>query len=92
MTIDWGAFAVVAIAAVVSSAGVVSLFSLGIKFLSIPPRDVVVTVASARDEENDDVSDPTRPVGATIAGTVCFVLCGLVVLYAIYLIIPAFHN
>lgn len=33
----------------------------------------------------------SRPAVATVGAYACFVFCGLVVLYGIYLVIPAFH-
>ncbi|THG32357.1 hypothetical protein [Naasia lichenicola] len=94
--IDWSALLLVAAVAIGGAAIIVSLFATGIRFLSTPPVAETVGAAasagSARDDEMDDVSDPTRPASATVGGVVCFVLAGLGVLYGVYLIIPALHG
>jgi len=88
--INWAALGLVAVVAIFSSALIVALFATGIRFLATPPVDAVA-VGAARDDEMDDVSDPTRPPLATVGGIVCFVLAGLGVLFGVYLIIPALH-
>ena len=88
--IDWAALGLVAIVAIGSSALIVALFATGIRFLATPPVNAV-GVGTARDDEMDDVSDPTRPASATAVGIACFVLAGLGVLFGVYLIIPALH-
>lgn len=94
--IDWSALILVAAVAIGGAAVIVSLFATGIRFLSTPPVAETVGAAarigSARDDEMDDVSDPTRPLSATVGGVVCFVLAGVGVLYGVYLIIPALHG
>lgn len=47
---------------------------------------------AVRDEELDDVGDPTRPPLATAGGIVLFALSGLAVLFGIYLIVPYFSG
>ena len=82
--IDWSAFLVVAVAALVGAVAVVCLFSLGVRLLA---------VGTEYDDEGDKVSvTGIRPQAATVGGYVCFTLSGLAVLYGVYLIIPALHS
>ena len=90
MNIDWFALVTVALVSVAAAALTVTLIATGIKLLAVPPAGSAA-VAPARDDETDDVSAPTRPRIATTGGIACFVLGALVVLFGVYLIIPAFH-
>ncbi len=82
--IDWSAFLVVAVAALVGAVAVVCLFSLGVRLLA---------VGTEYDDEGDKVSvTGIRPQAATVGGYVCFALSGLAVLYGVYLIVPALHS
>jgi hypothetical protein len=91
MTIDWLAFVVVFVSSVVAACVVVALFATAIRLFATPPVGAA-GAGAARDEEMDDVEGPTRPAAATAGGVVFFVLSALVVLYGIYLIIPALHH
>lgn len=97
MNIDWMAFLIVFVTALFSTAFVVALYSLGIRFLAtpaprIPQMDGTVEAAGpSRDDEDDDVDDAGRPRWATVAANVCFALSVVVVLIGIYLIVPALH-
>jgi uncharacterized protein involved in cysteine biosynthesis len=91
MTINWLSFVVVFLASIVSACVVVVLFATAIRLFATPPRGATATGVE-RDEEMDDVEGPSRPAAATAGGVVLFVLCGLAVLYGIYLIVPAFHH
>lgn len=92
MTIDFAAFFIVALAAVVGSSAIVVLYSLGIKLFASPPLGTAA-VGSARDDETDDLAESTtRPLAATIGGIACFSVAGLGVLFGIYLIVPALHG
>ena len=77
--IDWGAFFVVALASLVSTAVVVSLYSFGLRFRFLTKPD-------ARTGEQ------VRPAYATILSSLCFVLSAAAVLFGIYLIVPFFHG
>lgn len=96
--IDWMAFVIVFATSLVSAATVVSLYSLGIRFLAIPAPKVPRADGSyepdgpSRDDEDDDVDEIGRPRWATIAANACFVLSALCVLIGIYLIVPALHG
>ena len=96
--IDWMAFLIVFVTALASAATVVTLFSLGIRFLAMPAPKVRRADGSfepdgpSRDDEDDDVDDLGRPRWATVAANVCFALCIACVLVGIYLIVPALHN
>jgi hypothetical protein len=94
--IDWAAFGIVALAALVSAAVVVSLFAFGLRLLNVgrgvdaddAPGSVETTASGST-----SVLQPgaRRPRWATIAAVSCFALCSLAVLFGIYLIVPFFH-
>ena len=86
MTIDWGAFAIVAVTSLVATAVIVSLYSLGVRLLSVGRN----TTAAA--EEVDTEGGVDRPLIATVGAVTCFVLCAAAVLFGIYLIVPFFHG
>lgn len=96
--IDWMAFLIVFVAALVAAALVVSLYSLGIRFLATPPPKLRRADGSfepdgpSRDDEDDDVDDLGRPRWATAAAYTCFALSVVCVLIGIYLIVPALHR
>jgi hypothetical protein len=77
--IDWGAFVVVAIASLVSTAVVVSLYSFGLRFRSLTHPDATT-------------GEPVRPAYATVLSYICFGLSICAVLFGIYLIVPFFHS
>ena len=91
MNIDWSALVIVLLASVVAASVTVALFATGIKLLAVPPAGESATTP-ARDDETDDVSSPTRPKAATAGGIVFFVLSAIVVLFGVYLIVPALHG
>ena len=70
--IDWAAFLVVLVATLLAASVVVTLYSLGLRFVDRP---------------DDRRGRWRRPLGIA-----CFVLCGAVVLYGVYLVIPYFHR
>lgn len=88
--IDWFAFVVVFVASIVSAAAVVSLYSIGIRFLATPIVVEGEENGPARDDEDDDV-DERRPLWATIGAGTCFTLSIVVAIVGIFLIIPALH-
>lgn len=109
--IDWAAFLVVAVAALVSTAVVVSLYSLGLRLLTtagriptVEPAEFTgaITVLSpkraAKDAKRARKALKANPLTvaqkqlAQYAGYLCFALCGLIVLYGVYLIVPALHR
>lgn len=95
--IDWFAFVLVFAASMISAAGVVALYALGIRFLAMPGPKVALADGSfepdgpARDDEDDDITHAGRPLWATIAANVCFVLSAVCVVVGIFLIVPALH-
>jgi hypothetical protein len=91
VNIDWLALVVVALVSMVAAAVTVTLMATGIKLLAVPPAGSAA-VAPARDDETDDVSSPTRPRMATVGGIACFALGAIVVLFGVYLIVPALHG
>ncbi len=96
--INWAAFLIVFVTALVSAGVVVSLYSLGIRFSAIPaPRarredGSFEPRGEARDAEDDGIELQGRPRWATWAANTCFSLCVGAVLFGIYLIVPAFHR
>ncbi|POH63148.1 MULTISPECIES: peptidase [Cryobacterium] len=109
--IDWAAFLVVAAAALVSSAVVVSLYSLGLRLLTtagriptVEPAEFTgaITVLSPARAAKDAKrarkalkANPLTDIQKSVAqygGYLCFALCGLIVLYGVYLIVPALHQ
>lgn len=96
--IDWIAFLIVFVTALASAAIVVTLFSLGIRFLATPAPKMRRADGSfepdgpSRDDEDDDVDALGRPRWATVAANACFALCVVCVLVGIYLIVPALHG
>jgi hypothetical protein len=96
--IDWMAFLIVFVTALVAAVTVVALYSLGIRFLATPPPKMRRADGSfepdgpSRDDEDDDVDDLGRPRWATVAAYICFGLSIVCVLIGIYLIVPALHG
>jgi hypothetical protein len=109
--IDWTAFLIVAVVALVSSAGLVSLYSLGLRLLTtagriptVEPAEftgalTVLTPARAAKNAKRAVkahkANPLTPGQKRLAqysGYVCFALCGAIVLYGVYLIVPVLHG
>ena len=68
MTIDWLAFVIVVVAALVAACVVVTLFSTALRL-------------------GDGTAAWRRPVAIAL-----YVVCALVVLFGLYLIIPALHG
>jgi hypothetical protein len=75
--IEWGSFAVVAIASLVGASLVVVIASLGIRLFETGLR--------ARS------ADPRSGRLSLVLARALFVLCAIVVLFGVYLIVPAFH-
>ena len=84
MTIAWDAFLSVVLAAVVGSAVIVSLFSLGVRWLTDAQLVSTQTKKSSRRGSG-------REAALRSLAYLCFTLAALGVLYEIYLIIPYFH-
>lgn len=76
MKIDWASLALVAATTVVAAVSIVGIFSLGVAALGAADGRVA----------------NGRPAGLTrVVGYGCLGVAGLIALYGIYLIIPAFH-
>lgn len=109
--IDWIAFLIVALAALVSSCVVVSLYALALRMLATAGKAPHVTpaeftdaitivspaeaAAEAKRIKKAASRSPLTPLQKKLALVVaytCFALCVLVVLFGIYLIIPALHG
>ncbi|NLA65641.1 MAG: hypothetical protein GX862_06890 [Leucobacter sp.] len=96
--IEWIAFLIVFAASLSAAAVVVTLYSLGIRFLATPaPKTrradgTFEPDGPSRDDEDDDVDDAGRPRWATVAAYACFGMSAVCVLVGIYLIVPALHG
>jgi hypothetical protein len=109
--IDWAAFLVVAAAALVSSAVVVSLYSLGLRLLTtagriptvepaeftgaitvLTPARAAKNAKKALKARNTNPLTPGQKRLAQYSGYLCFALCAVIVLYGVYLIVPALHG
>lgn len=75
--IEWGAFLVVAAASLVGACVLVSVAALGIRLFESGVRA--------------QAEDPRGGRMARAGARALFVLCGLVVLFGVYLIVPVFH-
>lgn len=75
MTINWGALALVAAVTVIAAIGVVGLFALGVAALTADRTG----------------SSDSRRVAGNLVGYACVGVAGLLAIYGLYLIIPAFH-
>jgi divalent metal cation (Fe/Co/Zn/Cd) transporter len=76
MTIDWAALGIVAVSAIVATLVFTVLLSAGIRLVS------QATVAANQDHSS---------LGIRATGYGLLALAGLVVLFGLYLIVPAFH-
>ena len=71
--IDWAAFGLVALAALVSAAALVTLYASGVRLMAWSQSGSLVRTKR-------------------VASVVCFAACGALVLFGIYLIVPALHG
>lgn len=85
MTIAWDAFLSVVLTSVIGSAVIVSLYSLGVRFVT--NAELFAPKAAKGDAQAVRKESLFRSIAY-----VCFTLCALAVLYEVYLIIPAFHK
>lgn len=74
--IDWGAFAVVAVATILAAGITVLLFSLGIRLGS----------------ESRDPGRTHGQAVLRVASMASYALAGIAVLFGVYLIVPYFHR
>lgn len=95
--INWTSFLIVLVSSLIGAGIIVTLFSVGVRLLAAPSRQTVPDGGrnQAPDEDADESGRVTtysrRPPSATAGAYVCFGLCGVAVLYAVYLIVPVFH-
>jgi hypothetical protein len=95
MNIAWGDLGLVLIVGLAAGAGIVAIFSFGITALA--GRAVAPGRAPQPRQAPDDATSDGEAVvpassGARFAGYACFVLCGLLVIWGIYLAIPSLHK
>lgn len=87
--IDWLGFLLVFGVTVVGSLVAVLLVGTGIRLLSAPSRPG--PIGEDADNEEDEVNLNGRPLIATLFAWLSFIAFAGVVLFGIWLIIPAFH-
>ncbi len=75
--IEWQSFVLVAVVSLVAASVVVTIAAIGIR--------LVEGAQHARSEH------PARARRAVVASRILFGICGLVVLFGVYLIVPALH-
>lgn len=85
MTIAWDAFLSVVLTSVGGAAVIVSLYSLGVRFVT--DAELLAPQAAKGDSKAVRKESIFRSVAY-----ICFTLCAIAVLYEVYLIIPAFHK
>ncbi len=85
MTIAGDAFLSVVIASVGGAAVIVSLYSLGVRFVT--DAELLAPKAAKGDGSAVRKESFFRSIAY-----ICFTLCAIAVLYEIYLIIPFFHK
>jgi hypothetical protein len=89
--IDWPAFVLVLVAALVAAVVAVSLFAVGVRLLAAPAPGTGPDAASFEpdDQGEDDPTTPTasRPAAATAGAVAGFVLAGAVALSGVLLIV-----
>ncbi|RKR72952.1 hypothetical protein [Frondihabitans australicus] len=92
--VDWGVFVVVFLVALAATAAVVVLYSVGLRLLSNGETEETVATlgAGAAAGKGHATSAAGRPAGRTFGGWACIGVAGLAVLYALYLLIPQFHQ
>lgn len=76
--VDWESLGKVASVSFLFAGLIVVLFSVGVALLS-------------RDSETADGTLRPRRTPASVVAMVCFGICGLAVLFGIWLIVPVFH-
>lgn len=86
--IDWPAFLLVLVSALVTALVTVSLFAVGVRLLATPAPGIAVGDAEG-DEGEDDPTTPasTRPRSATTGAVVAFVLAAGVAVVGVVLIV-----
>lgn len=85
MTIAWDAFLSVVITSIGGAAVIVSLYSLGVRFVT--DAELLAPLAAQGNSKAVRKESVFRSVAY-----ICFTLCAIAVLYEIYLIIPFFHK
>jgi hypothetical protein len=83
--VDWSSIAEVCIVTLIATVAIVTIFSIGLRLLSIGAADDGGDTAAA-------VAVSPRPLAAALVGYLCVGVSGAAVLYGIYLVIPAFHS
>jgi hypothetical protein len=96
MDIAWGDLGLVLIVGIAAACGIVTLFSLGLAVLAgnAPPDQRLAAQESGTPADKGGPPLPATPQSpaARILGWTCVTVCGLLVLYGIYLAIPNLHR
>lgn len=85
MSIAWDAFLSVVLTSIGGAAVIVSLYSLGVRFVT--NAELLAPQAAKGDGSAVRKESFFRSISY-----ICFTLCAIAVLYEVYLIIPAFHK
>ncbi|RPE78390.1 MULTISPECIES: hypothetical protein [unclassified Frondihabitans] len=82
--VDWSSIAEVCVVTLVATVAIVTIFSVGLRLLSIGSPDDGGEIAGHG-------ALTSWPASATLGGYVCVGIGGAAVLYGIYLVVPLFH-
>lgn len=84
LNVDWSSIAEVCIVTLVATVAIVTVFSVGLRLLSIGSPDDGGEIAGHG-------TLAARPAAATLGGYVCVGIGAAAVLYGVYLVVPLFH-
>lgn len=80
MSIDWLAYLVVGVVTLAATLIVVGLYSVGVRLYAVAT------------DRNPAPEDRSRLALIKTGAFACFAVCGVAVLFGIYLIVPALHG
>jgi hypothetical protein len=83
--VDWSSIAEVCIVTLIATVAIVTIFSIGLRLLSVGSADDGGETATAG-------TLAARPLPATLGGYLCVGVGAAAVLYGIYLVVPLFHT
>ena len=86
--VDWGAFVVVFATALAATAVIVTAFATGVRLFA---DGAVESDGLAGAAVPSGGPSRSRPLGATVAGGLCFAVGIAAVLVGLWLIVPQFH-
>ncbi|MFC4242248.1 hypothetical protein ACFOYW_02600 [Gryllotalpicola reticulitermitis] len=90
--INWAALGIEFVVSLVSAAGAVSIFALGLRMLAVgAPPHARLSAATEQVADGEVAVSHQRPPWASAAAYLCFAIDIAVVLFGLYLLIPQFH-